>query len=154
MDIGAIEHRLSQREDVDLGNGASLEEVHEAEDFFGNKFPADFREFLLRWGWASIEAEEFLGLGGAAHLNIVLAAKSLGKGGFPAEFKNFLVPARRDGYGNCDVIDNSITGETSVIRFWQHDKPTDPAEMIAKGYWEWFSDVIDMIEENEGESQR
>jgi len=146
MTLSEIEKKLVAFAEREFSGSVSSDVVAEAEKSFAGTFPSDFVVFLSNYGSGFVESEEFIGLGGPDHLNIVSMANHLRSASSHCYFPVNYVPVRGDGFGNYDCIDlEASTPEISTVVAWLHDAGEDQCcEVLAKGYWEWFSGVLDI----------
>ena len=143
------EQRLRQTSGVELGVGATAEELHEAERALGITFPDPLRLFLSSCGWAAIGPRELFGLGQdvPAFLNLRAITQSERDEANPA-LPVSLIPLSNDGAGNLFCIRADATPLESPVLFWNHElPPSQIPEQVAENYFEWLDETVDSAEE-------
>jgi len=148
MNLSYIQNRMLDFPDSKFNGKTTNEDITRAEQFFGKKFPEDFRQYLCAFGSGYISSEEFLGIGPNLHENIDFVADRLR---IPSGYSNFppnLIPLRTDGMGNYDCIDlNKSNNEISCVVEWIHDiEEQGNCRILTYGFWKWMNKMLDVIE--------
>jgi len=153
MNFETIQERLAESFDFEFKGGVTALDIAQKEDFFGQKYPADYRHYLIAFGAGYVSSEEFIGIGSEKHLNADFVAERLRQASKFAVFPVNLVPVRGDGFGNYDCIDMHQSSEdTSIVVEWIHDAPENQScRILARGFWNWMSEILDMIEKLDSE---
>lgn len=122
------------------GNGASEEIIQDAENKLGLKFPSDYRDYLMEFGWLEVEHYEFFGVGSGIpkYLDLKLvASEEWGEGGL---YEN-LLPIWNNGGGDLYCIDlKQSTNDKSIICAFYHENRQ--TEMVATSFENWLTEKL------------
>jgi len=122
------------------------QEIELAEERLGVELPVSHKEFLERFGWASLEGLELYGLGEdvPAFLDLVEVTLSE-RTDMRSRLPQRLVPLMNDGAGNhyCLYAMSRQQGECPVV-YWDHDlgESQDP-HYVAPNLEAWLSEELD-----------
>jgi hypothetical protein len=152
IDFQRLNDELAEFEPVEFSGGVSISAITEAEQAIGLKFGSEFREFLERFGTASISSQELLGLGGTSFLDVVTITRHLRTPSTHSRFPDNFIPVRGDGYGNYDCLDTSYICQEKGPRvvYWLHDGgDSQDCEVLSEGYGDWLFDILAVIRQTE-----
>ncbi len=120
---------LNELEDFDFMNGASEEDIVEAETALSLKFAPDYRYYLSEYGLASGDGHEFTGIVKSPRLNVVDVTMKMRK-----KFKN--IPA--DAYVLEELgIDGIVIFQTSNGTVYEAT-PESPFNKTADSFSEYL----------------
>ena len=131
-------------ESRELGDGATGEEIAAAERSLGVRISGGYRQFLQRFGWASLAHLELYGLGGNVppHLDLVRVTQSERREA-ELHLRHELVPVMNDGAGNLYCIDTTAEPEPSIV-FWDHAAGCDQVpDVEAESFVQWLAQELD-----------
>lgn len=145
MNFDAVEKQFLSYNDRTQGQGASDDEIRDAEKKLGLTISGGFRQFLRRLGWAGAGSIEIYGLGSDVprYLNLVEITLSERNEMRPKLRPEFL-PVMNDGGGNlyCLSTNRKENGESPIV-FWDHSLPANQEpEFISISFAEWFSSKL------------
>lgn len=131
------------------GEGASPEEVQEAERELSVVLPDSYRAFLGEFGWGAFAHWELYGLGAdvPSHLHLVRITLEERREFHPLTPPH-LVPVLNNGGGDLYCLDTSrlVDGECPVV-FWDHDLGEDQIpDEDAPGFLPWLADGLDLVQ--------
>jgi cell wall assembly regulator SMI1 len=140
--------RLRSCRGAEFGRGATPQEIELAEERLGVALPESHKEFLERFGWASLEGMELYGLGKdvPAYLDLVEVTLSERTEMRPRLPKR-LVPLMNDGAGNHYCLDAMFReqGECPVV-YWDHNlRESQDPEYVALSLEAWLSEELDTL---------
>lgn len=142
--IERMRSKLRHAEGVEVGRGASEEEIDLAERELSLGFPASYRQFLSEFGWAAFGPLEVFGLGPHVprHLDVVSITRSerLEAGLSLAEN---LIPVANDGGGNLYCLDTGSQSDDARVILWNHEGLAKDCEVVADEFASWIVDRLD-----------
>lgn len=101
---------------ADAGSAQSPAAIAEAERALGTRFPASFREYLLRWGTLSLGPAEYFGLGSEIN-DVVSKTKRLrATHSLPDQF---VVLSDHDGDEYVCLDTSSMVDEECAVVIWE-----------------------------------
>lgn len=124
------------------GQGASEDEIVDAELQIGLCIHGDYRWFLREFGWGGVNTIEIYGLGQdvPAFLNLVTITLSERSEMIP-RLRRTLLPIMNDGGGNLYCLDVDSVGPQVV--FWDHEAGEDQIPSIVAGdFTSWLREKI------------
>jgi hypothetical protein len=133
--IEALQQKVLAHE-AQVGQGASLESIEAAEEAIG-PFPSEYREFLSRFGYASVGPHEIYGLGSdlPQYLNVefMTLTERRDADGFPS---NGIV-IFNDGGGNLHFLESNRDADRYPVKVWYQEDPSD-IETVSEGFPAWL----------------
>lgn len=139
-----VSERIRKFDERDLGQGAKIHEIEDAERSLDLKIKGEFRSFIEEFGWGGVGHIDIYGLGDDTpqHLSIVRVTQSERTEMIPRLPEN-LLPIMNDGAGNLYCLDMGSTGEPRVV-FWDHtggasQHPEEKGETFAI----WLNGLLD-----------
>jgi cell wall assembly regulator SMI1 len=147
MSISEMYRRIDLLTKKKCGEGATAQQIAEAELALGIRLPNSYKSFLLRFGWAEIDSDTLYGLG-----DDVAQGHTLVKNTFSERYHahphipHHLVPVMNDGAGNNYCLDTSRPhGDECPVVFWDHehhDGPDQLPEQVSPSFDRWLIDRI------------
>lgn len=142
-----LAQKLRSLEVIEIGVGATLQEVSEAESHLGLNIEGSYRNFLLEFGWAGVEHIEINGLGAdvPAHLDLISITESERRDA-GLRLPSHLLPFYNDGAGNLFCVDyGDSVGQQIVL--WNHEAGQDQGLLrVADDFAEWLYEELDNIQ--------
>jgi len=147
MSSSEMINQITSLEDKECGSGASDREIADAERDTGVRFPASYKAFLSRFGWARIYADSLFGVGPSvprpyALVRHVLCERYEAHPHIP----HHLLPVMNDGAGNHYCLDTANShGDECPVVFWDHeheDGPDQSPEQVSPSFDRWLIDRI------------
>jgi cell wall assembly regulator SMI1 len=141
--------RLRSLNGAVFGQGASPQEIAQAEQELGAEFPESYRAFLLRFGWGGVEHLELYGLGQDVpdYMNLIKVTLSE-RTEMKPRLPHRLVPIMNDGAGNhyCLDVEYSQQGECPMV-YWDHNLSVsqDP-QYVARNFEAWLSAELNALQ--------
>lgn len=149
MNIEQIREQIRVFRDKDCGQGASSEEIENAERALGVSFPASYRNFLREFGWARISHQELYGLGAEVPAYLELVRNTLAeRSGMEPSLPASLIPIMNDGAGNHYCLDTSQKRDAECpVVFWDHELGAhqEPA-IVSESFDGWLMDLISRLQ--------
>jgi cell wall assembly regulator SMI1 len=129
-------------------DGASEEDIQQAEAKLGVVFAGSYRQFLKEFGWADVGHLELYGLGREVppYLDLVkvtLSERSEMEPPLPTR----LVPVMNDGGGNLYCLDlrNEQIAEPPVV-FWDHTRGRNQEpDQVAASFTKWMLKELESL---------
>jgi hypothetical protein len=132
------------------GRGATEAEVVDAESRIG-PLPSDFRQFLRKFGWATLGHYEIYGLGHDVPEYLDLARMTLAERQEPSvPLRGTYVCIMNDGGGNLLCFDSDQvragTANTVPLLLWDHELDVDQTpEVVAESFTSWLKSRLEEI---------
>ncbi len=145
--FATLSQRLEQREDVDLGRGATPDELREAEVALNLRFKGSYRSFLERFGWGEVGHFEVYGLGAGRpnFLDLIKVTRSERSEATPA-LPVHLLPIMNNGGGSHYCLDTQSGDEPQVV-FWDHEQGADQKPVQeAVDFSAWLGELLDDLD--------
>lgn len=142
MNVEELLERFKARQDADLGQGATEQEIEEAERALGVRFPQEYAEFLHRAGWLDWGYGPIFGLGRGIPPNMHLVKKTMQERHLcHPNIPIYLLPIMNDGCGNhyCLFVEGP---NKNKVAFWDHEHEDEEKQIPAVrglGFVDWLS---------------
>ena len=127
---------LHEDPEVEHGPGVTEADIFEAESHIG-LLPADFRSYLLEFGWLAKEFRQLNGLGGDLHPGLNVVRISLAERRDAPGLPQAAIVFYNNGSGDLSFLD-----PTGQVRVWLHEVP-DTLEFEAPTFTAWLADRFD-----------
>lgn len=143
MNYLTMAQKLRESESVELGTGASDDELRRAEQALGVAIPPDYRRFLLDFGWARIGHWELFGAGRdvPAYLNIQAVTASEREEMRPS-LPPTLLPIANDGGGNLLCLDTASVNYGAECPVIGRDHETGSTTQVSASFLAWMDHLI------------
>ena len=107
----------------EYGRGATEQQIADAERALEVRFPASYRAFLAKYGWAYIYYDPIFGVGPSVPPEFELVRHTLDERyDFEPNIPLHLIPVMNDGAGNHYCLDTAdFRGDECPVVFWDHD---------------------------------
>jgi cell wall assembly regulator SMI1 len=147
MSISEMLNSIDSLRKKECGSGATGQEMAEAEETLGVRFPASYKAFLSTYGWARIHHDVLFGVGRRVDPADELVKTTLSERyELGPHIPHHLVPIMNDGAGNNYCLDTShFHGDECPIVFWDHeheDGPDQTPQQVSASFDQWLIDRI------------
>lgn len=139
-----LKRELETDPEIRSGQGATSEEIQNAERALGVPFPSTYRRFLEDFGWLDGYGDRVFGLGADVPAANDLVRETLAE---RTEFRPYLpphlIPLHNDGAGNLAALDTKRDGDDPPVVLWDHefDEDQEP-ETEEENLIEWLAQLI------------
>lgn len=146
MQFEPVAQRIYAFDEREFGQGASYEEIQQAQQQLGVRFPLSYVSFLKEFGWGGIGYWELFGLGSDVpiHLNLIIQTRSEREEMQP-KLAAHLIPIMNNGAGDLYCLNSKKMreGECPVV-FWDHEAGSDQEpDEDAENFLFWLSERLD-----------
>jgi hypothetical protein len=147
MSISEMIRQITSLTDKESGIGATDQEIADAEQALGVRFPRSYKALLSRFGWVRIYCDPLFGIGRSAppEYGLVEATMSERYEAHP-HIPPHLIPIMNDGAGNHYCLNTaSYFGDECPVVFWDHehqDGPDQSPEQVSPSFDRWLIDRI------------
>jgi len=123
---------------MEVGKGASEEEVDAAERILGIAIRGDYRQFLLELGWGGVGCMELFGLGSDVprHLDLVRVTLRERHDLHP-HLRVELLPIMNNGGGDLYCLDTTTSGP-KVVGWWHEEGESQTPTHEADDFSTWL----------------
>lgn len=138
MNYDEFRERLRRIDEKEVGAGASVTQIADAERGLGVAFPSEYKRLLEDFGWMAVGSTEIFGLGDDVpeHLNVVGVAIDERTQAHMTIPPN-LLPIMNDGGGNLYCVDCADAVGSVVV--WDHTAGLDD---LGASFVDWLADEI------------
>ena len=146
----SIREMISQIDSLakkEYGRGATEQQIADAERALEVRFPASYRAFLAKYGWAQIHHDPIFGVGPSVPSVYRLVRKTrLERYDAEPNIPHHLVPVMNDGAGNHYCLDTAnFRGDECPVVFWDHDcreGADQTPSQVSPSFDQWLIDLI------------
>lgn len=143
MTFEEVTQQLRSLATAHVGNGATSDEIAEAERALRVVLPRSYKLFLREFGWGGAGHWELYGLGPDVppYLQLVEMTVSERTEMMPPLLLH-LIPIMNDGGGNLFCLDTSRYGPDQECPVVLRDHETGTAEDLSRSFLSWLDDCI------------